>query len=135
MIRRIYSDLPKFKTVTLEPGFNMVLADRTKDSTKKDTRNGLGKSTLLDIIHFCLGSSIKQGDRLYHPGLANVVFGLELELYGKRVTAERSRSSQNYIWVEGETDGLPLKPEVSAGRLRYAVADWNQLLGLTLFAI
>jgi uncharacterized protein YydD (DUF2326 family) len=134
MIRRIYSDLPKFKTVTLEPGFNMVLADRTKDSTKKDTRNGLGKSTLLDIIHFCLGSSIKQGDRLYHPGLANVVFGLELELYGKRVTAERSRSSQNYIWVEGETDGLPLKPEVSAGRLRYAVADWNQLLGLTLFA-
>ena len=56
MIRRIWSSLLSLKSVEFTSGFNVVLADRTKDSTKKDTRNGLGKSTLVDVIHFCLGA-------------------------------------------------------------------------------
>ena len=61
MIRSVSANQKSFKTVHFEPGFNVVLADRTKDSTKKDTRNGLGKSTLIEIIHFCLGAGARAG--------------------------------------------------------------------------
>jgi len=57
MIRSITADKSSFKSIKFENGLNVVLADRTKESTKKDSTNGLGKSTLLEIIHFCLGSN------------------------------------------------------------------------------
>jgi uncharacterized protein YydD (DUF2326 family) len=134
MIKRVFSSLPKFKTVKFGPGFNMVLADRTKQSTKKDTRNGLGKSTLLDIIHFCLGSRLQRGDRLQHPDLSDAEFGLEIALHGKSVTVERSIKEPKYVWVQGDFAALPIQPQASGGRFRYDIADWNQLLGLVEFA-
>jgi uncharacterized protein YydD (DUF2326 family) len=59
-ILRVRADQPTFRDVTFTSGFNVVLAERTKESTKKDSRNGLGKSTLIEIISFCLGSSFHE---------------------------------------------------------------------------
>jgi uncharacterized protein YydD (DUF2326 family) len=56
MIKKLSANQPSFKTVEFSAGFNVVLADRTQESTKRDSRNGLGKSTLIEIIHFCLGA-------------------------------------------------------------------------------
>src|SRR5580693_5426941 len=58
---RVSSNQPSFREVEFKPGFNVILAERTKDATKKDSRNGLGKSTLIEIISFCLGSKGKRG--------------------------------------------------------------------------
>ena len=58
MIIAVRSNMPSFNEIELKPGFNVVLADRTKESTKRDSRNGLGKTTLVEIIHFCLGPNI-----------------------------------------------------------------------------
>ena len=66
MIHSVTADRPSFKTVELKPGFNVILAERTKESTKKDSRNGLGKSTLIEIIHFCLGG---------YPKYRRILFG------------------------------------------------------------
>jgi len=52
MIRSITANKESFKTITFEKGMNIILADRTKESTKKDSTNGFGKSTLIEIIHF-----------------------------------------------------------------------------------
>jgi len=62
MIYSVKSDKSSFKKIDFQPGFNIILAERTKESTKKDSRNGLGKSTLIEIIHFCLGAN--KGDTL-----------------------------------------------------------------------
>ena len=56
MIRRVYSDLPKFKNLTFKEGFNVLLAEKSVGATDKQTRNRAGKSSLLDIIHFLSGS-------------------------------------------------------------------------------
>ena len=56
MIYSVRCDKPSFKSIKFNPGFNVILAERTKESTIKDSRNGLGKSTLIEIIHFCLGA-------------------------------------------------------------------------------
>jgi uncharacterized protein YydD (DUF2326 family) len=55
MIHAIRCDQPGFKTVKFFEGLNVVLAERSELATDKDSRNGLGKTTLIDIIHFCLG--------------------------------------------------------------------------------
>ena len=54
MIRTLRCNQSSFHKVTFDRGLNVILADRTKEETKKQSRNGLGKSTLLELIHFCL---------------------------------------------------------------------------------
>ena len=61
MINSIFSNQDSFKTVEFRSGFNVILADRTETSSVRDSRNGLGKSTLIQIIHFCLGATITKG--------------------------------------------------------------------------
>ena len=56
MIHAVRANKSSFHAVEFDAGFNVVLADRAKESTRKDFRNGLGKTTLLEIIHFCLGA-------------------------------------------------------------------------------
>ena len=67
MIKRVFANRSSFKAVEFQPGFNVVWADRTKESTKKDLRNGLGKSTLIEIIHFCLGAKASRGEGILSP--------------------------------------------------------------------
>ena len=68
MIHSIAANQPTFRPVKLTPGLNVILADRTKGSSRKDTRNGLGKSTLIEIIHFCLGAKDAQWPGAGDPG-------------------------------------------------------------------
>jgi uncharacterized protein YydD (DUF2326 family) len=106
MIRRVTTNQPTFKTVEFTPGFNVVWADRTKDSTKKDSRNGLGKSTLIEIIHFCLGASSRRGQGLMVKALEDWEFSADLEIGGKEVRASRSVRTPGQIMVCGEAPGL-----------------------------
>ena len=81
MIHSVDSDSPHFKRIEFLPGFNVILAERTKDSTKKQSRNGAGKTTLINIIRFCFGGDPK--DALTSPELNDWTFILELDLNDK----------------------------------------------------
>ncbi len=78
MIRAVRCDKPSFKTVEFKNGFNVVLADRTSESSEKDSRNGLGKTTLIEIINFCLGSTFNKNSPLRRKELENWAFSLDL---------------------------------------------------------
>ena len=134
MIHRVFSDLPAFKEVKFDSGFNVVLADRTRESTKKDTRNGLGKSTLISIVHFVLGGKLAKGMALSHPELDNVNFGLELTVFGSRFTAIRNTHMPKYVLLEGDITALPLGSDRTPPR-KISIAEWTSLLGLGWFGI
>jgi uncharacterized protein YydD (DUF2326 family) len=57
MLHGVYANQPSFRPVEFIQGLNLIIAERTDTSTKKDTTNGLGKTTLVEIIDFCLGST------------------------------------------------------------------------------
>lgn len=59
MLRRFYS-IPERIDITFKNGLNIVCADITEKSTDKDTRNGVGKSTLLHLIDFCLLAELNE---------------------------------------------------------------------------
>jgi uncharacterized protein YydD (DUF2326 family) len=64
MIRAVRANRRGFHTTPLKPGVNLILADRSTSAGDKDTTNALGKSTLIEIIDFCLASNATTGKGL-----------------------------------------------------------------------
>lgn len=135
MILAVRCDQPSFKNVYFERGLNVVLADRTKESTRKDTRNGLGKSTLIEIIHFCLGSSLS--GTLKDEHLLDWTFTLDFELAGKVISVSRNTENTSRFIVEGDFTEWPIKPKHNAktGDYEFSVSQWTNLLGALMFEL
>jgi uncharacterized protein YydD (DUF2326 family) len=109
MINKITSDKKSFRTVSFNAGFNIILADVTEESTILDTRNGVGKSTLIDIIHFCLGSRRSRSkSTLIHPILNEWKFSLYLTIQDRNYTISR-KIGENFIYVNGDCTKWPIK--------------------------
>ena len=136
MIHRITANKSSFHPVEFTPGLNVVLADRTEISTQKDTRNGLGKSTLIDIIDFCLGSNVSTGQGLSIEPLQDWEFTLEITLAGNRVKVTRAINSPSRLDIEGPTTGWVEQPDRSnifGGSFK--LGNWRTLLGWALFGL
>ena len=135
MIYSVRSDKPSFRNIEFKPGFNVVLAERTKESTIKDSRNGLGKSTLIEIIHFCLGAN--KGETLKKKELEGWSFTLDLDISGKRYFVTRNTSDTNKIIIDGDCSDWPIKPDVgrNTGRQIMSARNWNRILGVLMFGL
>ncbi|MGY4573744.1 DUF2326 domain-containing protein [Bradyrhizobium sp. USDA 3256] len=130
MILRVWSDLPTFREASFEKGFNVVLADTAEDSKETESTNGLGKTTLIRIVHFCLGMDIGRDKVLNHPDLANVTFGLDMCIGDETVTVKRITSSSKHVAVSSWMIGrLPIEGDkVDAGFVRITTDDWKRVL-------
>jgi len=135
MLLSVKCDQPTFKEVHFLPGLNVVLADRTKEATRKDTRNGLGKSTLIEIIHFCLGCT--PDTTLKDEHLVNWTFTLELKLAGKAVSISRNTREHKKVQITGDASDWPIKPKHNAktGEDELTISQLNTLLGALMFGI
>lgn len=133
MIHKIWANDKGFKPVEFLAGLNVILAERTLESGTKDTRNGSGKTTILNIIHFCFGADLH---RLSLPKneLEDWEFFISLDLCGEILTARRSISNAKIVEVLGDTSKLPIDPEEdSEGTIFFKNDDWKNLLGKCLF--
>ncbi|MGO9572655.1 MAG: ABC-three component system protein [Desulfomonilaceae bacterium] len=135
MIKKVLANKSSFKSVEFKPGFNVVWADRTKESTKKDSRNGLGKSLLIEIIHFCLGAKASYGKGLLVEPLKGWEFSLVLQLGDEDVTITRAVDRPSVVTVDGDTSSWPIHGEAQKGRLTYGIKEWNILLGHLLLGL
>lgn len=135
MIHSVKCDKPSFKNIEFQPGFNVILAERTKESTKKDSRNGLGKSTLIEIIHFCLGGN--KGETLKKAELKDWSFTLDLDLGNKRYSITRNALKEGKIIIDGDCSGWPVKPGIdkNTGEQTLSVREWTKVLGVLMFGL
>lgn len=118
MIHELYANNDKFKAIKFKKGLNIVLADTIKNN-RKDSRNGLGKTTLINLIHFCLGS--KNFKRfLPTDKLKDWEFTISLDLSNKNVKATRSFANPSQIKIEGDDKYI-------------SIDEWNDLLSRELF--
>jgi len=135
MIKRIFANQSTFKTVEFSKGFNVILADRTKDSTIKDSRNGLGKSTLIEIVHFCLGADATKNKGLNVEELSGWEFTLELQIGKQVISVSRSVDNPKSVVIEADTSSWPFSPKVKKEQKILSIRDWNSLLGYLLFGL
>lgn len=137
MIEAVRCDKSSFREVRFKPGFNVILAERVGEATDKDSRNGLGKTTLIEIIHFCLGASTKKNEGLRVKELENWTFILDVSLKGKDYSIYRNTLDFSKVKIEGDVSGWPIKPVYDENEKKYIlpVKDWNMVLGNLVFGL
>lgn len=137
MIYAVRSSDPRFKNVEFRKGLNIIIADRTIESKEKDSRNGLGKTTLIEIIHFCLGASAKKGKGIVVEPLMGWEFSLDIRIAGQDVTITRNISDPSKIFLETNFSTFPIQPKKDrrTGNYYLSVNDWNSTLGYFMFGL
>jgi len=124
MIHSVKSNNPHFKPVVFHSGFNVVLADRSRDdkSEKKRTRNGAGKTTLIEIIHFCLGSQVSKKSVFKNENLKGWSFILEIDIDAETYFIERFTDSPGKIYIDGDISALSFDCKYDKIAHRYYVS-------------
>lgn len=137
MIRAIGSSIKTFKPITFMPGLNILLAERDVASTDTDTRNGSGKSSVVQIIHFLLGGSKTEESFLRFKEVAHEAFWGEFEFSGIPVRVRRDVNKPGVVHVtfpNGIPDGIDVRTDLY-GQSTMEVTEWTRWLGHVVFGL
>lgn len=101
------SNKNSFKNVHFknETGLNFIVASQknSESSERGNTTNGVGKSLLISIIHFCLGSNKNNG---FSKELTGWSFILKFKINNVEYTSERHTDNQSKIILNNEEISL-----------------------------
>lgn len=101
---RVYSNKDTFREVTFNGnGLSFIVAQQENPeiTERGQTYNGVGKSLLVRIIHFCLGAR-KEGYKDFNEKLSGWEFYLDFKIDSKNYTVKRSTDNINKINLNGE---------------------------------
>ncbi len=137
MIHRIFSDLPSFKELQFRAGLNVLVADKSAGATDKQTRNGAGKTSLIEIIHFLTGAKTDPKGLMRNEALIASSFGMEFDLLGARTTVLRSGKNPSRLIVEGNFEKWAIPPSVDrkTGETFISNANWKRVLAAAFFGL
>lgn len=138
MIHRIYSSLDSFKELCFNPGFNIILSDKTEESIDLQTRNRAGKSSTIELIHFLLGADCTKSSIFKNPELNESQFGIELDLGEDLTRVERSgENCSKVVVVQANVEKWPIKPSLNKKINKKVISNenWNQILGHFTFSL
>lgn len=99
-LNKLYSEPENlFPPVEFKDGVNFIFGKKDKESDKKDSLNGIGKSLLIDLIDFCLLASLRNdhNPRLYKARqfMKDHRIVLEFEVDGHSYIIKRNPEEQN----------------------------------------
>lgn len=117
---KISANQPGFKTVHFnKQGLSLIVGVRTtiENDTSVDDRsyNGVGKSLLVELVHFCLGSN---SNAAFRSQLIDWEFSLEFEIGDHHFVVSRLTGKQQAIVLNGES---------------YKIKEFNEYIGKLLF--
>lgn len=137
MIHRIFSDLPSFKELQFRPGLNVLVAEKSAGATEKQTRNGAGKTSVIEIIHFLTGAKADPKSLMRNEALVECSFGMELDLLGSRVRVLRSGTNPSRLIVEGKFENWAIAPSIDrkTGQTVISNANWKRVLAAAFFGL
>ncbi len=99
LLIKVYSNQPSFKTVEFnKTGLSFVVAKQKNPGSSEQgkTYNGVGKSLLVRIIHFCLGADAKNY-KTFCEKLPEWEFFVEFEIDNEKYTAKRATNNPKKI--------------------------------------
>jgi uncharacterized protein YydD (DUF2326 family) len=130
MLHQLAADDPRFRTIKFRPGLNILVAQSTEHSAATDSRNGLGKSSMVELLHFLLGGQAKPTDLVRCEALRNWTFALKLSgppETGELLAVKRTGSDPSTVWLQA----IPAAPD--GQRLR--MTDWQRRIESDLFGL
>ena len=97
-LKALLANKKSFKPIEFKKGLNIIVAyHKDKESIEeKNTYNGVGKSLLIRIIHFCLGASTSSY-KSFISALPDWKFTLIAEFNKQKLVIQRSNENPNKI--------------------------------------
>jgi uncharacterized protein YydD (DUF2326 family) len=138
MIISLSSSIPTFKALTFGPGLNILLADLTNLSTDKQTRNSAGKTSVIEILHFLLGSDANSKSLFKKPEILQHSFTAVFRFGEADLAVTRSCSDEKKIYVDAaaaKAIGVAPARDDTNGRHFVSVEDWKAFLGEAWFKV
>jgi uncharacterized protein YydD (DUF2326 family) len=137
MIHRFGSDLASFKTLTLKPGLNILLADKSAGATDRQSRNGAGKTSFVELVHFLFGADARKGSIFRSDELTEWTFDVAVDVAGDTVSVARSGAKPSRILINGDVEGWPVPPQfdLAAGLYELSNENWKAVLGTLWFGL
>lgn len=137
MIHGLSSDLPSFKSLAFRPGLNILLADKSDGATDRQSRNGAGKTSLVELIHFLFGANADKDSIFRSDELAGFSFEARVDIGPTLVDVARSGTKPSRIRLQGDTSDWPIAPSLEAktGDLIISNENWRAALGALLFRL
>ncbi len=99
---RLSANHESFKPIRFnDTGLTLIVGSKTKGG---DTYNGVGKSLIVALLHFCLGSK-KNGE--FEAKIPKWEFTLAFDLLNQRHTVSRNTSAQSVMLLDNKEMTLP----------------------------
>jgi len=120
-LKALLANKDSFKPIRFKEGLNIITAyHKDRESIKeKNTYNGVGKSLIIRIIHFCLGASASSYES-FISALPDWKFTLIAELNNQELVIQRSNENPKKIILNDE---------------EMSINTFNKLMGNLLFNI
>lgn len=122
---KLYSNKTSFHNVEFKTNnINFIVAKQKNkdDKISGNTYNGVGKSLLIRIIHFCLGANIINYYKRFCEQLKGWEFCLEFTINNKIYTVKRSVDNPNSILFQGEEIKVKEFKEIM-GKLCFSIPE------------
>ncbi|WP_405713663.1 DUF2326 domain-containing protein [Streptomyces xanthophaeus] len=137
MLRRLTANDPRFRAVDFRPGMNLLVAEATPGSTHTDSRNGTGKSSVVELLHFLLGAAVKKTSLPARPALRTTAFSLLLDWPGLDEPVQVSRCGAKPNLVRTDLAGAESGENLFSFRhmAEMPLAEWSARIEKELFRL
>lgn len=126
MINKIYSNIQTFKALNLHDGLNILVTHKSPTSDDKNTRNGSGKSSLIEIINFIFGAKTNPKSIFKNQVFSTASFSIDITINKVKYTITRNiKSNKISIFNHNHQKILHFK----------SLTEANQYFGGLLFQI
>ena len=108
MIHQVTGNRGSFKTLTFGPGLNVILADKSRGASDRQSRNGAGKTSFVELVHFLCGADAKPASIFRSDALRSWTFSTSIDVGGSPLSISRSGSAPGRIRIEGDIADAPI---------------------------
>ena len=115
----------------------MILATKSKGASERQSRNGAGKTSLVETIHFLLGANAVPKGMFRSKPLNGFDFSMKFDLFGNQATVTRAGAAHDRITVQADTSSWPTHQiiDVDSNFPKFSNDQWKIVLGQAFFGI
>ena len=137
MIRELSSDLESFKALTFAPGLNVILADKSEGASDLQSRNGAGKTSFVELVHFLFGADARPKSIFRSAALSDRTFSASVDIGNKTYSVSRSGKKPSGIYIDGDIEDWPVDSHHGLFPVQHELPNeqWKSVLGALWFGL
>ena len=137
MIRQLSSDLESFKTLSFRPGLNVILADKSEGASDRQSRNGAGKTSFVELVHFVFGAAAPPKGIFRSEALGNWTFTASVDIREGTYSVSRSGKKPSRVRIDGDTEDWQVARDQGffPDRNELSNEEWKTILGAQWFRL